>query len=339
MRSSFLVLVDGEGIVTDIKWCQPVYYGPQVGSSLLEFLSESCARRLSQALSTASSLLEGEIISVRDCAMQDDGTALDLYVKGADHRTVVFGLPSVHGESNRMFSEIVELFVKTISDSSRQSDAFRAESSRDQFEQIQRLNGELINTRRELEKANARLKIVNDDLNNRLVKDALTGLVSRYQYRAEIESLIAQQPEANGIFTFIDLDDFKLVNDTYGHGVGDKYLVEFARRLDSIKCDSSITMRVAGDEFGWYVHNPKCTPEDAVEAMWDKLCHAALDEPIVIDGVEHELRLCAGMAVYGQDTKDIFELITYADFAMYQAKRAGKNRHAKFDINEYLAKR
>lgn len=91
-----------------------------------------------------------------------------------------------------------------------------------QFGKIQTLNNELINTRRLLEKANAQLNTLNETLNNRLVKDALTGLVSRYQYRAEMEFFIAKNPGKPGVFTFMDitLDNFKGVNDNYGHGAG-----------------------------------------------------------------------------------------------------------------------
>jgi PleD family two-component response regulator len=114
---------------------------------------------------------------------------------------------------------------------------------REQFVKIQKLNSDLVNTQRQLKKANSALNRLNQDLNNRLVRDALTGLVSRYQYRQEIELAISRAPEKRGIFTFVDLDDFKRINDTYGHAAGDRYLKEFADRLGRLPFDSLICMR------------------------------------------------------------------------------------------------
>ncbi|MFA6783922.1 MAG: diguanylate cyclase, partial [Sphaerochaeta sp.] len=123
------------------------------------------------------------------------------------------------------------------------------------FEQIQLLNNELVNAQRKLQKANIQLKHLNEELNNRLVKDPLTSLVRCYQYRSEIDRTISLQPKMLGLFAFIDIDDFKHINDTLGHAAGDQYLMEFARRLQSLDFGmATICMRIAGDEFGLYLH-------------------------------------------------------------------------------------
>lgn len=196
---------------------------------------------------------------------------------------------------------------------------------RDQFEQIQKLNNNLLNMQRQLHKANAALNQLNKDLNNRLVKDSLTGLVSRYQYRQEIELAIAGEPDKLGIFTFIDLDDFKSVNDNYGHRVGDAFLKGFADRLIKLPFQNLICMRIAGDEFGLYIHGYTEAGMAQFEQIWTAIRTIVLQDPIQTDQVAIQPVCSAGMAVYGKDTADVYDLIEYADHAMYRAKRSGKN--------------
>ena len=208
--------------------------------------------------------------------------------------------------------------------------------ARAQFEKIQKLNNDLLNMQRQLRKANAKLKQLNDDLNNRLVKDELTGLVSRYQYRTEIDMRIKAQPEKKGIFTFIDIDQFKQVNDQHGHRTGDVYLKSFARRLQALPFPDKICMRISGDEFGLYIHGyEQVLPED-ISAIWQEIRRHVTGQPIEADGLKLSIFCSAGMAVYGEDTTEIYDLIEYADFAMYQAKRSGKNAYHRFSHEQYL---
>ena len=137
-----------------------------------------------------------------------------------------------------------------------------------QFEQIQKLNNQFINTQRQLKKANIQLEKMNQDLSNRLVKDELTGLVSRYQYRDEIRMLINKQPNDYGVFAFIDLDDFKNINDSHGHFVGDQYLITFANRLKSLAFEHKICLRIAGDEFGLYIHPYTDISSNSIKDIW-----------------------------------------------------------------------
>ena len=207
---------------------------------------------------------------------------------------------------------------------------------REQFEKIQKLNSDLVNTQRQLKKANSALSRLNQDLNNRLVRDALTGLVSRYQYRQEIELAISRAPEKRGIFTFVDLDDFKRINDTYGHAAGDRYLKEFADRLGRLPFDSLICMRIAGDEFGLYIHGYGTVEKEDIRAVWDRMKELVMNRPVQLgDDVQEKIFCSAGMAVYGRDTENVYELIECADFAMYEAKKSGKNSFSEFDPERY----
>ncbi len=225
------------------------------------------------------------------------------------------------------FMNVISIDVMQMKSPHNKSDFF--------FNQIQKLNNELVNKTRETEKMNQQLNHLNKILNDRLIKDPLTGLTSRYQYRDEMMLAINLSPKAMGVFCFIDVDNFKDVNDQYGHQTGDKYLITFAKRLQKININPKIAMRISGDEFGLYFHGYDHIDDKVFENIWDQISKHVM-QPIIINDVEHLLSFSAGFAVYGKDTKDIHLMIEYADFAMYQAKRSGKNRYIAFDHSIYL---
>jgi len=231
----------------------------------------------------------------------------------------------------KLYNEYINLirkeFKKTLKDKESETNEY--------FEEIQKLNNELINIRRQLQKANIKLNTKNKFLEGRLVKDALTGLISRYQYWTEIEKIIENDVNKQGIFVFIDLDGFKNINDTYGHSTGDVFLTEFANRLKKVDIKNSIKIRIAGDEFALYTHGYINVDKETTDLIWNKIKEEITIEPIEINGVELPVSISCGMAVYGRDTKDIRELIEYGDFAMYKAKNRGKGTYEIFDIDEY----
>ena len=210
---------------------------------------------------------------------------------------------------------------------------------RDQFEQIHKLNNDLFNTQRQLKKVNQELNHLNTELNNKLVKDPLTGLVSRYQYGEEIARAISAAPDRLGIFTFIDLDEFKKINDNYGHQAGDQFLKTFAHRLNGLPFENFICMRIAGDEFGLYIHGYESVGPKETGGIWDSIKEKVLREPIDIGACMYEAKCSAGAAVYGRDTDHVYELIDFADFAMYEAKNVGKNMFSVFDKGRYMESR
>jgi len=190
------------------------------------------------------------------------------------------------------------------------------------YDNIQKLNNQLINETREKEQLNKRLNRANALLNDRLVKDPLTKLISRYQYRDEITLKLEQDPNKKGIFIFIDIDNFKLINDKFGHSVGDQYLVEFSKRLKQLY-NNHLVMRISGDEFGVFVYPAN---ESHLQAEDLKLQLESITHPIILKQPLN-LSFSAGIAKYPNDTEAIHLLIDYADFAIYQAKRKNKTLH------------
>jgi len=206
------------------------------------------------------------------------------------------------------------------------------------FEEIQKLNNELVNKNREIAKISHKLKNMNELLSSRLIKDPLTDLVSRYQYADEIEGAINRFPESAAFFVFIDVDNFKAVNDTYGHRIGDQYLIEFANRLKKLPLSNVVKLRISGDEFGLFVYGIEKLDHWYFEMFWRMFQDNVLYQ-ITLEGIEMTLEVSLGIAQYKTDAFHINEMIDYADFAMYQAKHSGKNKYCLINKDEYLERK
>ena len=334
---SFLICVDRAWLITAIKWSNPAYLVP-LNTSFLELFSE-----MDKVI--FSGIIENEINrEVSFCPiglrLRDYPAKVNLCSLRLDDFILVLGFDENlfrQQDSGEAVQALINKFMLVIKESLEDNFIINMKTAKLQFEKMQALNNELVNTRRLLEKANAKLTIVNKDLNNRLVKDALTGLVSRYQYRTEIEQCIAANPGKLGVFTFIDVDRFKAINDTYGHAAGDRYLIEFAERLKKMPIANTIKLRISGDEFGLFTCGLDRAEFHDMEEIWNQIKNYILHQPVIIDDLELPLSISAGMAVYGVDTREIYELIEYADFAMYNAKRNGKNQFQVFNQAEYDA--
>ncbi|QCO17657.1 diguanylate cyclase (plasmid) [Azospirillum brasilense] len=150
--------------------------------------------------------------------------------------------------------------------------------------------------------------------------DALTGLPNRTMFHNRLQQAIDRAERGGTPFAllYIDLDGFKPINDTHGHSRGDEVLREVARRLSGLLRKSDLIARIGGDEFA-VILEVEVTPAGA-ETVADK-CRAALEAPILIDGLRLPLALSIGVAVYPKDGRDAQQLIVHADQAMYAVKR------------------
>ncbi|MCP1726744.1 diguanylate cyclase (GGDEF)-like protein [Natronospira proteinivora] len=158
--------------------------------------------------------------------------------------------------------------------------------------------------------------------------DELTGLPNRSLWlectRSALES--ARRHEDSLAVMFLDLDEFKTINDSLGHSVGDLLLTAIAERLrDSIRSED-ILARLGGDEFVLLL--PRLKEQGSAQLVAEKMM-ASLSEPVAIGG--HELKLTAsiGIALYPNHGDSVEALLQHADTAMYRAKEAGRN-NAKF---------
>lgn len=338
---SFLLQCDEKMNITNTFWYRPIYLISPYHRNLLDLFSDIDKSKVKDVV--LRTFTKDEILSCEgllNLASPDVDIALCMMSSG--DKLLIHGIQfSVLGDKENagVVKDLVHRFMKVIKDSDTDLLSENETMIRYQFEQIQKLNNELLNMQRQVKKANSKLNKLNKDLSNRLVKDALTGLVSRYQYREEIELTIGRSPEKQGIFTFLDIDDFKGINDTLGHRAGDDFLKEFAARLLQLPFENMICMRIAGDEFGLYIHGYDNVTEEDIAQVWTQIKKLVLSGPIILESGERAISCSAGMSVYGKDTVDIYDLIEYADFAMYEAKNSGKNSYSQFNLDRYKTKK
>lgn len=155
--------------------------------------------------------------------------------------------------------------------------------------------------------------------------DPLTGLSNRLALENSIDRALtrAERFGRSSGLVFIDLDDMKLVNDTYGHDFGDTYLREIATRIRSVSRSYDTLARLGGDEF--VVLLSETADASGTRAYAEKLIHV-LSRTVDIDGIELEPRASVGFACYPEDGDSASALLGAADAAMYSAKQRGGNR-------------
>jgi len=160
--------------------------------------------------------------------------------------------------------------------------------------------------------------------------DALTGLPNRVLLRDRFEHALAQARRAHARvgLLFLDLDNFKVVNDTLGHAAGDELLLSVVARLARCTRDSDTISRQGGDEFIVLLDN---VPDmEAVERVAGEILER-LAEPVLIGGHELAASCSIGVVLYPEDGSDFDRLLQKADTAMYNAKNAGRNTYRFFD--------
>ncbi|MGS1125563.1 putative bifunctional diguanylate cyclase/phosphodiesterase [Rhodanobacter sp. UC4437_H4] len=154
--------------------------------------------------------------------------------------------------------------------------------------------------------------------------DPLTGLVNRAEFERYCSEAIAQAERERlaAVVLFIDLDAFKIVNDSYSHAIGDRLLVKVGERISRQLSDGDVAGRIGGDEFT--VLLPRLSLREDARAIVNRLL-ATLSEPLVLDDYEVVLTASIGVAGYPLDGNDAATLIANADAAMYAAKTEERN--------------
>lgn len=172
-------------------------------------------------------------------------------------------------------------------------------------------------------------KRLEEQLIHDALHDPLTGLANRVLFRDHVERALARRRRRSGVaLLFLDLDDFKVVNDSLGHRAGDRLLVEAATRLSTVIRAGEIAARQGGDEFT--VLLDRVGGVDEAIASADRIADA-LRQPIELDGRSIVMTVSVGIALATEAETEADDLLAHADAAMYAAKAQGKARHAVFD--------
>ncbi len=165
--------------------------------------------------------------------------------------------------------------------------------------------------------------------------DRLTGLPNRRLLRDRLEQALVGSGRSgrHGALLFIDLDNFKLVNETSGHEVGDRLLIEVARRLEACLGAAGGAARVGGDEFVALVEDLSENPREAaaLAKKTGETILAALNAPYALTGGVRHSSPSIGVAMFSGAGDTCEELLKQADIAMYEAKAAGRNALRFFD--------
>jgi diguanylate cyclase (GGDEF)-like protein len=179
--------------------------------------------------------------------------------------------------------------------------------------------------------AHASILLENDQVKEQLryqaYHDALTGLPNRSLFTERVGTALAKgSPDTTVLF--VDLDDFKTINDTLGHSAGDDLLAAVAERVRACMNPKDLAARLGGDEFGILLLRED--EQDVAEQTAARIVDA-LRSPFVVQGREIQVRASIGIAHRASSTLTADELLSNADVAMYSAKADGKQRYAVYE--------
>jgi diguanylate cyclase (GGDEF)-like protein len=174
----------------------------------------------------------------------------------------------------------------------------------------------------------AQLREAKQELAYQAYHDSLTGLANRSLFAERVDDALEHAGEtgARVAVLFIDLDDFKTINDTMGHAAGDALLEEVGRRIEASIGENDTAARLGGDEFAVLLPS---AAEGEARAAAERIL-VALGDPVEVEGQPVVTQASIGIAWQGS-AADASELMQHADVAMYTAKRDGKGRFSEFE--------
>ena len=184
------------------------------------------------------------------------------------------------------------------------------------------INGRVVDERKSLER----------ELTERALHDPLTGLANRVLLRERVETSLLRRDRMSRppALLFIDIDDFKMVNDGFGHDAGDGLLVAVGNRLRAAVRPEDLVSRLGGDEFAVLIEESSESPDAAIDVAQRIL--EALQPPFDVSGHTIHLGASIGIASYCGGTPDADLILRQADIAMYDAKANGKSQYSLFSV-------
>lgn len=174
-----------------------------------------------------------------------------------------------------------------------------------------------------------------EEMRYKAIHDNLTDLYNRSFFTEQLKQALdrAKEDEYFGGVLFIDLDNFKIINDTAGHQVGDELLILIAKRLKNEVDDLGIVARFGGDEFVILIDNISKNYQESIDKLYyitQKIVNSINTDFIFNDKV-YSVTLSIGIAIFSKDSDSVMDILKYADSAMYEAKKRGKNNIVLFN--------
>lgn len=250
-----------------------------------------------------------------------DAVALGLSQQTPDFSETLFNLSIVHPEDVAIYHQCVEELLRG-EKTNYQMRCMVAEEVYEWFEirceLIKDKNGELLEVfgrSRNIQKEK--------DMEARATRDYLTKVFNRATFEYKVQQELKQSPkEMSHALVFIDMDDFKYVNDHYGHQFGDFVLEKFAQRVNNCIRESDFLGRLGGDEFVVYLKNVRDgeMAKERAETILDRL-----KKPIANSAFSHKMGASIGIALIPEHGETYEELYANADKAVYRSKKLGKN--------------
>ncbi|MES9990601.1 MAG: GGDEF domain-containing protein [Candidatus Thiodiazotropha sp.] len=191
------------------------------------------------------------------------------------------------------------------------------------------LGGSILRTLYLMQRREQEVAITESTLKSKAYYDSLTGLPNRHLLLDRFEKAIAHSLRHNFLLAvcFIDLDNYKPINDRFGHAVGDRTLLVLARRFKKTVRGADTAARLGGDEFIILLN--ELQDETEAELAVERIM-TVFQEPLDVDDQKIDVKASIGYALYPVDSKDAETLIELADKAMYRAKSAGRGRIYRF---------
>ena len=166
-----------------------------------------------------------------------------------------------------------------------------------------------------------------DRWKEKATRDALTGLYNREYFEGTVKAQLDQKTYASAAILFIDVDDFKRVNDTFGHMFGDDVLCYVAKQILGVFRHTDVIARYGGDEFVVFAPSIK---REVLEERLRRLCNA-FQFPYRNETMEYKVSGSIGAAMYPLDGTEYETLLEHADCALYEAKNRGKNQFVLYE--------
>lgn len=179
----------------------------------------------------------------------------------------------------------------------------------------------------------SKIRSLAKQLSYQATHDALTGLINRVEFDNRVEQAInsARNSGKQHALCYLDMDQFKVVNDTCGHYAGDELLKQVTSLLLKNLRDSDILARLGGDEFGVLLYG---CPVDKAQNIAENLRKLVEDYRFVWEGKSFRVGLSIGVVPFGEDTESLTELLSAADSACYVAKERGRNCVHVFEVDD-----